>query len=77
MTEKEKPTRKTFPDGSNRQGSVTDGLPSGNVDFSHQFFPDGLSQTVTVTFRDGPVRQEKNWLGVVGNELDNTQHHLA
>jgi hypothetical protein len=49
VTEKKNPTLKTFPDGSNRQGSIRDGFPSGKVDFSSQFIPDGVSLTVTIT----------------------------
>jgi hypothetical protein len=29
VTEKKNPTLKTFPDGSNRQGSIREGFPSG------------------------------------------------
>jgi hypothetical protein len=45
----EKPTPKTFPDGSNCQELIADGFPSGKMDFSRQLFPDGSSLTVTIT----------------------------
>jgi hypothetical protein len=49
VTKMGNPTLKPFFDGSNHQGSISDGFPSGKVDFFPQFFPDGLSLTVTVT----------------------------